>query len=182
MRRPPPLLVLAFALATLVGLSTPSGAVHAQEKPFEVAFFSPVQIRGEEEAIQILRLSFIYGRNVSVKGLDLGLVNHTTGGVSKGLQYGLVGYSEGAFMGWQDNFAANVVEGAFTGLQSGIYNQVDTAEAFQLGIVNRARDMRGFQLGIVNYTETMYGLQIGILNIISQKETLPFLPIVNWSF
>ncbi len=39
-----------------------------------------------------------------------------------------------------------------------------------------------FQLGIVNWAENMYGIQIGLINIISGKESLQFLPIVNWSF
>ena len=42
--------------------------------------------------------------------------------------------------------------------------------------------MSGFQLGIVNYTESMYGLQIGLINFIKEKDKLPVLPLVNWSF
>ena len=47
-------------------------------------------------------------KNVAVRGLDVGVVNHSTGGVSKGLQYGLVGVTEGAFLGWQNNLLANI--------------------------------------------------------------------------
>ena len=71
----------------------------------------------------------------------------------------------------------------FFGVQGfGLYNEIDFGEAFQFGIFNRARDISGFQLGIVNWAENMYGIQIGLINIISGKESLQFLPIVNWSF
>ncbi len=35
---------------------------------------------------------------------------------------------------------------------------------------------------MVNWAENMEGIQIGLINIISGKESLQFLPIVNWSF
>ena len=63
-----------------------------------------------------------------------------------------------------------------------LYNEIDWGEAFQFGIFNRARDISGFQLGIVNWAENMQGIQIGLIDIISGKESLQFLPVVNWSF
>jgi hypothetical protein len=175
------LLVLLGAVVLLCSFSIEHSHAQTSEKPFQVALFNPIQIYNEDKGIIILRFNLIYGRNVSVKGLDVGLVNHNTGGVSKGLQHGLVGLVEGDFVGWHDN-AVNLVRGEFTGYQSGIYNSLDHGEAFQLGIFNKARDVSGLQLGLVNYTENMYGLQIGLVNIIRQKATLPFFPIVNWSF
>jgi len=78
----------------------------------------------------------------------------------------------------------SIAEGEFNGLQGlgSLYNEIDHGEAVQIGIFNRARDISGFQLGIVNWAENMYGIQIGLINIISGKESLQFLPIVNWSF
>ena len=128
-----------------------------------------------------LRVNRIYGKNVSVKGLDIGIANHCTGGISKGLQWGIVGFVEGDFVGWQDHFV-NIVGGTFTGFQSGFYNDLDNGEAFQLGFINRARTVSGFQLGFINYTEGMYGLQIGLINFIQDKDKFPVLPLVNWSF
>jgi len=175
------LLVLLGTVVLFCSFSTEQGHAQMSEKPFQVALFNPIQIYNEETSIIILRLNVIYGRNVSVKGLDVGLVNYNTGGVSKGLQHGLVGVVEGDFVGWQDN-GINLVKGEFTGCQSGFYNSLDHGEAFQPGIFNKARDMSGFQLGLVNYTENMYGLQIGLVNIIREKATLPIFPIVNWHF
>ena len=63
-------------LLTLVAVCTcavvPVRARAQQESPFQLALFSPVQIRPEEDGIVILRLSLLYGKNAYVKGLDVG--------------------------------------------------------------------------------------------------------------
>lgn len=175
--------ILTCVTVFSIGLSIGAGYVYAGQdgEPFQLALFHPLQIRDESASITALRLNIIYGKNVSVTGLDLGIANHCTGGESVGLQYGLLGFVEGDFMGWQDN-AVSIVYGSFTGFQSGLYNQCGRGEGLQMGFVNRATDMRGLQLGLVNYTETMYGLQVGLVNIIHQKERLPVFVFVNWSF
>ena len=174
-------IVLTCAFDTREAQAQTETQAQTRERPIQIALFHPVQIFAEDTSIRGLRVNVIYGRNVSVKGLDVGLVNHNTGGISKGLQWGLVGVVESDFAGWQNNLV-NLVKGQFIGYQSGYYNDFDNGEAFQLGIVNKARDMKGFQLGLVNYTENMHGLQIGLLNIIKNKDKLPVFPIVNWSF
>ena len=174
--------VLAVALLTAVTVSPAHVAAQEPAKNFEVSLFPPVQLRGEDSAIAILRLG-LYNKNVDVRGLDVGVVNHNTGGLSKRLQFGFVGVVEGAFLGWQKNLLANINQAEFFGVQGfSLYNEIDFGEAFQFGIFNRARDISGFQLGIVNWAENMYGIQIGLINIISGKKSLQFLPIVNWSF
>ena len=144
--------VLAVALLTAVTVSPALVAAHEPTHNFELSLFPPVQLRGEDSAIAILRLG-LYNKNVDVRGLDVGVVNHNTGGVSKRLQYGLVGVVEGAFLGWQNNVVVNINQAEFFGGQGfGLYNKIDFGEAFQFGIFNRARDISGFQLGIVNPT------------------------------
>ena len=184
--------LLLFALGLgCAAFTIPGGLIAQDETPqdtttapenFELSLFPGVQLRGEDSAIRILRLG-LYNRNVSIQGLDVGILNETTGGVSKGLQVGLVGFGEGDFAGWQANFV-NIVEGEFNGFQGGtaLYNAIDRGEAVQIGVFNRARDVSGFQLGLVNWAENMHGVQVGLINIISGKESLKFLPIVNWSF
>ena len=157
--------LFGFAVLTLIFISTPG---QAQNRPIQVSLFTPIQIFPEDNSIKGFRLNLIYGRNVSVTGLDLGLINHTTTGKSKGVQFGLVGLSDSDFIGWQSNDWANVTKGKFKGFQS--------------GIVNYAKDMSGVQLGVVNYAEIMNGLQIGLVNIIRQEGAFPVFPIVNWSF
>jgi hypothetical protein len=172
------LALIAFCTCAVL----PARALAQQERPFQLALFTPVQIRAAEDGITILRLSLIYGKNAYVKGLDLGLVNHTTSGTTKGWQMGVVGYNEGAFVGWQDNYV-NVTEGQMLGLQSGIFNSAAGGEGVQLGTVN-VSDARfsGLQFSLVNIAEDLYGIQLGLVNIIKSKASLSFLPIVNWKF
>ncbi len=157
-------------------------AARAAERPIQISLVAPIQIFGEEDSIKGLRLSILYGRNVDVKGVDLGLIAaHATGDV-KGVQWSLVSLTGGDFTGWQSGLV-NITEGAFTGYQSGWYNRTKgPTEAFQWGLVNVADDMSGFQLGLVNYAKKMDGLQIGLVNVISSKQKLPVLPLVNWQF
>ena len=156
--------LLGFVILIFVFVSTPA---LAEDHPVQLSLFTPIQIFPEDDTISGVRLNLLYGRNASVTGLDLGLINHTTTSISKGLQLGAVGWVDSDFVGWQDN-SVNVVKGNFKG--------------FQWGFVNYAKSARGFQLGFVNYAETMYGLQIGLLNIIRQDGVFPILPIINWSF
>ena len=158
--------ILISGLTAILLVSISSSAM-AQSKPIQLSLFTPVQIFDENTPISGIRLSLLYGRNVSVAGLDWGLVNHTTTGKSMGVQFGLVGIAEADFMGWQDNWV-NIVKGDFEGLQ--------------WGLVNYANYANGLQLGFVNYAATMKGIQIGLVNIIGQGGQFPVFPIVNWSF
>ena len=175
--------LLGAVLLLGMGLLATPDSVHGQgvEVPFQVALFEPVQIRPADHEILVFRLNLIYGRNVSVKGLDVGLVNHSTGGESKGVQYGLVGYIEGDMLGWQAHLV-NMTRGHFTGYQSGFYNEVGTGEGFQWGFVNQASSFSGLQVSFVNVADDLYGVQVGLVNVIRSKETFAFLPIVNWKF
>lgn len=155
-----------IGILTLILAACPALA-QEQAKPIQLSLFTPVQIFPEETPISGIRFNLLYGRNVSVTGLDLGLVNHTTTGTSKGVQFGLVAYAEANYTGWQNN-SFNITMGDF--------------EGFQWGVVNYAHHASGFQLGLVNYAESMNGLQIGLVNIIKQGGQFPVFPIVNWSF
>ena len=100
-------LPIVAAVALIAGLSAPASHLQAQAiEPFELALFSPLQVRGPDTAVNVIRLSLLYGENVSVRGLDVGLVSRNTGGESKGLQYSLVGYVQGDFVGWQNAWLA----------------------------------------------------------------------------
>ena len=153
---------LTILVCTLTAIS-----IQAQTKPVQVSLVTPIQIFPEKYTIAGIRLNLLYGRNVAVQGIDIGLVNHTTTGQFQGLQYGLVGLTDADFTGWQD-CAVNVTQVRCEGLQ--------------FGLVNYAGNMSGLQLGFVNYAKKMKGLQIGLVNIIKQGGQFPVFPIVNWSF
>ncbi len=155
-----------IALAIIVSL-TSIGSAQAQSKPIQLALVSPIQIFKPESPIAGIRINLIYGKNVSVTGLDWGLVNHTTSGISTGIQWGIVNLNDNHFTGWQDG-AVNITGG--------------NAEGLQTGLVNTANYASGVQFGIVNYARSMKGLQIGLVNIIRQGGAFPVFPIINWSF
>jgi len=152
------IMVVALLLAPL--------AAGAAERPINLSLVTPIQIFPDTDSIVGFRFSLLYGRNAAFTGLDLGLVNHTTGQF-KGVQFGLVGIAEKGFLGWQDNFV-NVTSGKLEGLQ--------------FGAVNYAEHVRGLQLGLVNYAGTISGIQIGLVNIIRQGGMLPVMIIFNGSF
>jgi len=158
-------LLSILAIGLLLAFSAKD--VFSQDKPIQIALVNPIQIFNEGTSITGLRINILYGKNTRVTGLDWGLINQTTSGVSKGVQFGLIGINEADYVGWQDN-GLNITSGSFEGLQ--------------WGIVNSAGTVNGVQIGLVNYAANMNkGLQIGLINIIKHGGQFPFFPIVNWA-
>ena len=141
--------------------------ITAQEKPFQLSLFNPVQIVPEHESVNGIRLNLIYTKNVNVTGFDWGLVNLTTG-KQLGVQWGGVNLTQGGFTGWQGGFV-NVTKGNFVGLQTSWLN-------YHGGYFN------GLQFSIINYAETLKGLQLGLINVIGKGGFLPVFPIFNFDF
>lgn len=174
-----------------------AAAARAQEtKPIEISLFTPVQIFGPDEHIAGVRLNFIYGKNASMTGIDVGVVNVTTEDVTGVQFFGVVNLVGGDLSGYQKGLV-NIVEGRTSGIQVGLYNETFGGDLGQLGFVNRVvGDSRGvaigfvnqiesgegFMLGLVNIANSFRGLQIGLVNMITEKERWGFLPIVNWRF
>ncbi len=164
--------------------------------PIQLALWSPVQLFSVDRDVVGLRLDFIYGANENVSGLDIGLWNETigsehgvqVGGVNVvgsecvGLQYGVVNLVNETMTGWQGGLF-NMVNDEVHGLQTGSMNLGLTGvRGLQIGVVNYAQDMSGLQIGLFNAVQVMYGVQIGLINIISDKEILPVLPVINAAF
>jgi hypothetical protein len=141
--------------------------VYAGDKPIQIALFSPLQIFSEEVAITGVRWNVLYGKNISVTGLDFGLINRTTEKMSYGVQFGIVGFPDRGWTGWQSNFV-NVTRNEFNG--------------FQFGFLNYAEDANGLMIGVINYARRLYGIQIGLFNLIEAGGVAPVMPIVNWAF
>jgi hypothetical protein len=155
------------AVLVLLTIAVMHADVSAGEEPFQLSLFNPLQIRPEDTAIKYFRFNLLYGRNTSLTGLDIGLVNHLTAGESQALQWGFGNWVEADLKGMQWG-GINATMGTFTG--------------WQLGCVNYSGHTKGLMLGFVNYAESMYGLQIGLINIIKEGGMLPFFPIFNFSF
>jgi hypothetical protein len=156
--------LLGFVAIALSLIAAPAAA---QEKPIQLALIAPIQIFPENTSITGLRLNLLYGRNETVRGIDLGLVNHTKSGESVGIQWGFVNLTDANFTGFQDGWV-NITKGDFEGMQ--------------WGFVNYAGHGNGLMVGFVNYAMSMKGLQIGLVNVIRQGGQFPVFPIVNWSF
>lgn len=62
--------LLATIILTLGFVST----ARAESKPLQLALFEPIQLFSADTSITGLRVNFIYGRNKSVEGVDIGLV------------------------------------------------------------------------------------------------------------
>ena len=151
-----------FALLLTVLMALPAAAA---DKALNVSLFTPISLAKADDAVTAFRLNLIYGRNTAVKVVDLGLVNHTTTGLSNGLQWG----------------AINVDEGNFKGIQlGGINYNKGTAAGLSWGAVNYAGTAGGLQLAVVNYAESIKGVQIGAINIIKKGGFLPVMIIANW--
>jgi hypothetical protein len=146
-----------------------------------------------------LRINFVYGENANVSGLDLGIVNSTTGdfagigwapganlvnGSAIGLQWSWIySHTAGEFTGWQSGLVSRIGGENSAGFQSGWINVVEKDfRGLQLGLVNYAANVSGVQLGFVNMTPQLHGLQIGLINYAENSDLYKILPIVNWKF
>ncbi len=157
-----------FLIFFFLGLIFICSSVEADSKPIQLALMTPIQIFPKEEAIGGFRLNILYGKNTSVTGFDLGLVNHTTEGISRGAQFGFLNMNMADYYGWQLSFLVNMAGGTVRGLQ--------------MGIIYYATHVSGVQFGFINYVGTISGIQIGLVNIIEKDGAFSAFPIVNGSF
>ena len=173
-------IVVSALLAVLV--ASTGAPLAAQESPIQIALFTPLQIVKAEKGVSGLRFNFLYSVNKSVKYVDLGVVNVTTGGPSAGLQFAFVAMNKGTFTGWQASPIA-ITEGRFEGFQQGFFTSAKGGgKGLQWGVINTAGAWEGLQIGFVNNAQSLHGVQIGLINIIKQNGQFPVFPIVNWSF
>ena len=169
---------IAFSVAGLKAQDT---------EPFQASLAPNIAIYPRTTQIIGLSLNF-WGENPQ-RGLDLGVINGSTGDSEgftwafianyadsyTGVAWSLVNISRENFTGWQAGMV-NYSEGAFTGLQS--------------GWVNVAQRFHGLQAGFVNYSENLRGVQLGFVNVAMNNSWFNDLPdqfatgfpFVNWSF
>ena len=189
------LFLAGVALAGMIFTAVP--AASAEEFPFELSVFHPLQPSDRTYGVGIMSLNLFYGANCTVHFLDLGVVNKTS--VDQGgFQFGVLNLVDGYFHGWQEGLV-NIVGGDFTGLQDGLVNSVHgDFRGWQDGVVNLTGGnlkgvqtglwnqvgitATGLQLGIVNIAGGLGGFQIGLLNFNRSKDPLGFFPVVNLSF
>lgn len=121
------------------------------------SFATPVQLGlpgtnlPADPTVAGLRFNLIWGKNDSVKGVDLGLLALMETKKMHGLQlaWGAT-YTTQSFSGFA---------GSFVNIHTG------TAKGGMVGLVNYTKDMKGAQGGFVNVSERMQGLQWGFVNL-----------------
>jgi hypothetical protein len=197
-------LLIAVALLAFVTAAHQARAQAADSSgwtPFALGLFYPVQVPDESYDVIGMRLNLIAGKNATVSGLDIGLVNlssvaensiqvgafwNEVDGDMRGLQFsGLFNVVDGAALGLQAAFILNQsgkgTGDVMGGFQIGLINVAGDATGMQIGGLNVSQNIVGMQIGVINWANEMTGVQIGVINII-QDGPLPFFPIINAAF
>jgi hypothetical protein len=107
------------------GCHDPGSASPQQPRSNQRLVVPTHRARAAGEGVSAFRLDLLYGKNTSVKVVDLGLINQTTTS-SNGLQWGFVNYNEGSFNGLQ-LAAISYNKGTAGGLQWSGFNYAGTA-------------------------------------------------------
>lgn len=146
--------------------------------PLQVSLWPTAQLVCADTPVAGLRLNLLYGDNVVMQGLDLGVVSGSD--CCDGIQINAVNWVRDLAMGLQIGLANTM--GAAEGLTIGGMNTARTTmTGVQIGILNYAEEAAGLQVGLINSADTMVGLQVGLVNIIRDAR-VPALPILNWQF
>ena len=141
-----------------------------------------------------MRLSFLWGKNRSTHGFDLGVlsmsetsdfsglalvggVSRVTGRMDSGVVFSLVNYHSGKDSGVNGAFI-NILhdtEGAFN---TGFVTVASGTTSVDLGGVNVSNASTA-QIGFINVTKHIKGFQFGFINM-AENGFLPVFPIVNF--
>lgn len=107
----------------------------------------------------------LYGRYVSVWGLQAGLVGRATD------LYGL------------SVSAVSIVDSRMGGMQVGaFYSWSNEMMGIQAGLVNYADRVIGMQIGLVNNCRRLTGMQVGLWNSVTGRGYLGSVPFLNIGF
>ena len=185
-------LLIIFAIFITVNLSADDAEIQQVPKDensdtssstaFQFSFFSPLQFFPETDDVHGLRLTFPYGQNNILQGVDLGICNqlNTLYGVSLAV---LLSQRTENMYGVNLSGVFNISKGDDVGLSmAGFYNEVRNVEGVQAsGLYNQAKFVKGVQFGLFNYCHNMNGAQVGIFNV-CKAQPVPFTLFFNfWS-
>jgi len=140
------------------------------------------------------RISFLYGKNQSVRGLDFGILSLSEtsrasgvafiGGVhyvrqemSSGVVFSIVNYHTGHDSGMNGGFV-NVLNDTSGAFNLGFITYAEGATLVDLGGINISRSSTA-QIGFINVTDHLKSFQFGFLNM-ADNGFLPIFPIFNF--
>lgn len=147
----------------------------------------------DDPAVNGMRLSFLHGRNQSMRGLDFGLlsVSQTSTMSGVGLIFG-VSRITGDMSSSVSFSLVNYHTGRDSGVNAAFVNLLNDAAGFNTGFVTVARgetlvDLSGInlsesstaQIGFVNITDEIKSFQLGFLNM-AKNGFLPVFPFFNF--
>jgi len=163
-------------------------SVNAQENkikatPFQYSIFNPIQLFNEDYDVYGLRLTFPYGVNKSIYGVDTGFYCRTTGD-QYGLQSAIVVCSrEGTGCGVTCATVGNLSKGNESGVSlAGLFNFAEGEfTGLQASMISRAKKFSGLQIGALNHCDDFYGIQFGLVNI-CRSQSIPFTILLNFRF
>ncbi len=192
-----------FLLLLVLFVTQPASAIIS---PVSVGILPPLELPPDTATIIGARVSFLYGRQKSMYGVDLGGLGNMTyvdfGGIAVS---GLFNVTHGMtnIIGLQAAGLTNVNTNntRVFGIQfAGLFNsnggnfdlygfQVAPVNAglrtvirgAQIGIYNAAAVVYGFQIGVLNSTLALRGLQIGLINF-NSTGLVKVCPILNAGF
>lgn len=185
-------LILLLVLISEKSIAGPPDAVRSETgwSPFQSSIYNPVQLVDERKDISGLRLSLLYGENVEITGIDLGIglnvskklsgiqvaglanlvsdyLQHRTASSVTGIQIAGLGNQADHLSGVQIGGFGNGVEFDAAGIQIGLIgNGAGTIKGIQLARIYNYTEgsMTGMQIGAFNFADSVTGLQIGLFN------------------
>ncbi len=179
--------------ATVFAQETDTGMNTIGYAPFQLSIFSPIAFPIEEDNIEGFRFNIIYGKNKSVSGIDIGIIQHTTersegfqlgvfncGNTMNGLQLSMVGNETKINNGVQISTGFNISTES-NGLQiAPVLNFANSINGQQITFgANFAKEINGPQISFLfNKAYTVIGPQLAIFNI-SKKEVRTQIGIIN---
>jgi hypothetical protein len=140
-----------------------------------------------------MRLVFLYGKNTSVQGFDLGFVSISESATQSGFSFNMglskvTGTSSGCACSLVNVHTSNDsgLNGAFInivrtidkGVNAGFVNITEGFSKVDLGGLSMSKKSN-VQVGFVNMTDEITGVQIGFLNI-AGNGFLPVFPFFNY--
>ena len=140
-----------------------------------------------------MRLSFIWGKNSSTNGLDVGIlamsetsnfsglalvggVSKVTGRMDSGVAFSLVNYHTGTDSGVNGAFI-NLLNNAGDAFNTGFVTVAEQT-GVDLGGVNVSKSST-VQIGFINMTKRIKTFQFGFINM-AENGFLPFFPVFNF--
>ncbi len=188
--------ILLFLPTILAALSLPLIMVSAGDAAAETGFqFAAPNLNAPDDPhVNGMRISFLYGRNESMRGMDFGLLSvsettkmsgvafvlgmsRVTGEMSSGAAFSLVNYHTGHDMGVNAAFV-NLLGDAEGAVNTGFITIARGGTLLDLGGINMSKRSTA-QIGFVNITKEIKSFQIGFLNM-AENGFLPVFPIFNF--